>query len=191
MPCLRPPPRVAQGTEVRARERIPADLCGSAANRAATWQPENPGKRRICGLSGDGGPRNRTWRCGFGDHRVTDTPVPQAAGILGAAGASSQVEGRTERLRPSIGDRNSAVCATNPALPGRLRVAPRAQAAAQACRDRPSSGSLPPCPTSSPSLGPPADPGSDERPWGHREPAAPEACGAPQRTRRMVSCSSR
>ena len=27
--------------------------------------------------AGNGGPRNRTWRCGFGDRRVTDTPVPR------------------------------------------------------------------------------------------------------------------
>src|SRR4051794_41432250 len=25
----------------------------------------------------NGGPRNRTWRCGFGDRRVTETPVPR------------------------------------------------------------------------------------------------------------------
>ena len=31
-----------------------------------------------------GGPRNRTWRCGFGDRRVTDTPVPLRRRILGA-----------------------------------------------------------------------------------------------------------
>ena len=30
--------------------------------------------------SRSGGPRNRTWRCGFGDRRVTDTPVPLASG---------------------------------------------------------------------------------------------------------------
>src|ERR1035437_10167537 len=29
-----------------------------------------------------GGPRNRTWRCGFGDHRVTDTPVPRGGRIV-------------------------------------------------------------------------------------------------------------
>ena len=32
------------------------------------------------GVSRSGGPRNRTWRCGFGDRRVTDTPVPLASG---------------------------------------------------------------------------------------------------------------
>ena len=34
-----------------------------------------------------GGPRNRTWRCGFGDRRVTDTPVPQRRLRIVAAGA--------------------------------------------------------------------------------------------------------
>jgi hypothetical protein len=33
----------------------------------------------------DGGPRNRTWRCGFGDRRVTDTPVPLGLRSLGAS----------------------------------------------------------------------------------------------------------
>ena len=37
-------------------------------------------------IAGSGGPRNRTWRCGFGDHRVTDTPVPRGLQILGARG---------------------------------------------------------------------------------------------------------
>ena len=31
----------------------------------------------LCESPASGGPRNRTWRCGFGDHRVTDTPVPR------------------------------------------------------------------------------------------------------------------
>jgi len=40
------------------------------------------GKAPFSGFPGpflSGGPRNRTWRCGFGDRRVTDTPVPRAA----------------------------------------------------------------------------------------------------------------
>ena len=34
----------------------------------------------------DGEPRSRTSRCGFGDRRVTDTPVPRGAAILGPCG---------------------------------------------------------------------------------------------------------
>ncbi len=36
-----------------------------------------------------GGPRNRTWRCGFGDHRVTDTPVPRGHRIVGATSSGA------------------------------------------------------------------------------------------------------
>src|SRR4051812_12073988 len=42
-------------------------------------------RRRELGFrryAGSGGPRNRTWRCGFGDRRVTDTPVPRGQAAI-------------------------------------------------------------------------------------------------------------
>jgi hypothetical protein len=53
--------------------------------RARLAEGAGGGRRRGRGPAGgagsrgvaSGGPRNRTWRCGFGDRRVSDTPVPR------------------------------------------------------------------------------------------------------------------
>ncbi len=76
-PEARPPPRPPR------RDQIP--LC-KARFPAFTGNPPS------------GGPRNRTWRCGFGDHRVTDTPVPRGARIVGARRRRERSAGRAGPL---------------------------------------------------------------------------------------------
>ncbi len=62
-------------------------------------------KPAICGPLGSGGPRSRTWRNGFGDHRVTDTPVPRGRRIVGAARTGRDTAGRGRRPAPQPGER--------------------------------------------------------------------------------------
>ena len=74
----------AVGTENTYRRRIRADPCGTGSSnhdvliwlRKAIFAPSAAHLR-------SGEPRSRTSRCGFGDRRVTDTPVPRGAAILG------------------------------------------------------------------------------------------------------------
>ena len=62
-----------------------ATLPGAAACRLLSQELQ---------LGQSGGPRNRTWRCGFGDHRVTDTPVPQKCRFAGDSWAATARLGR-------------------------------------------------------------------------------------------------
>src|SRR4051794_38651837 len=59
-----------------------------------------------------GGPRNRTWRCGFGDRRVTDTPVPRG----GAEGDSRRRRLATVVRQLGPDDRRAAVATDAPAV---------------------------------------------------------------------------
>jgi hypothetical protein len=66
----------------RVRMRMGPRACGpppGTSPRDWLHKAKNPD---LSGPGLSGGPRNRTWRCGFGDHRVTDTPVPRANRIL-------------------------------------------------------------------------------------------------------------
>jgi hypothetical protein len=54
---------------------VPRNHATLATNPPHPAQP--CGKQHRKAKNSSGGPRNRTWRCGFGDHRVTDTPVPR------------------------------------------------------------------------------------------------------------------
>ena len=76
---------IVLGIEASRSERIPADRCGSQPAPASPRNRLCKAKRpRFPGPFLSGGPRSRTSRCGFGDHRVTDTPVPRGARIVGA-----------------------------------------------------------------------------------------------------------
>jgi hypothetical protein len=60
-------------TELRQPERIPADPRGTPEPEQTTVLARDSAlehqKPALCGLLESGGPRNRTWRCGFGDRR--------------------------------------------------------------------------------------------------------------------------
>ena len=87
-----------QWTQVAPRERIPADPCGPfESEQTAVLARDHALERQkpaICGLPASGGPRNRTWRCGFGDRRVTDTPVPQKCRLAGISWSAPAHLGR-------------------------------------------------------------------------------------------------
>jgi hypothetical protein len=76
-----------------------------APDPAGLWQRLNPALERqklpIAASAASGEPRSRTSRCGFGDRRVTDTPVPRGIGIVGLARCRSRAahgrSGRHER----------------------------------------------------------------------------------------------
>src|SRR5271154_3957605 len=75
-------------TNGERRNRQPApEVSPTRGGHASDVFAEDSPKARSTRLrhgTASGGPRNRTWRCGFGDHRVTDTPVPRGHGIVGA-----------------------------------------------------------------------------------------------------------
>ena len=81
---------------------------------------------------GYGGPRSRTSRCGFGDHRVTDTPVPRGA----ANCRRSRRAAVATRRRPCArGDLEQTAIFRNVAFRGAAKPSTFAQGALGACRE--------------------------------------------------------
>jgi hypothetical protein len=74
-----PPESPHRSARNRRTPRAPVTRATDERLKQARPSPTIRGNTCKPGLRRNGGPRNRTWRCGFGDHRVTDTPVPHGA----------------------------------------------------------------------------------------------------------------